>query len=242
MADTLRHLIYDIKERLNIHSDDTLTSDEHIAHMINQKRATYLKNYISNLRKEVSFEAKQEICLTLDSVPCDEEFEALESKERLPGIIETTGRNLLQGVYLPSISAKWINIIDYDRLPYIKGGRYNKNQIYITISPDRKVLVYSIAGNHLLLEDLKLSIIATNPEEADKLSCNNGGEECDFYDKPYPNSSDLNSIITSEIVRELTIKYRLPTDDLNDSSDNTTNVGMQMNNRDRRRRNTEEDN
>lgn len=224
---TLREIIYDIKERLNIFSDDNTFSDEHIAFMIKQKRAKLLKYYISNLRKEVSFDAKQEICLNLELVDCKQDINILESKENLPGIIETTGRNLIQSVNLPGIMSKWINIIGYERLPYLTGGRFNGKQIYITVSPDRKIMLYSLSGTHELIDNIKLSILAEDPEEADKLSCD-GSEECDFYDKKFPNEASLNDQIKNEIVQELTIKYRLPVDLMNDAMDNTANAGMQM--------------
>lgn len=228
MATTLRQMIYDVKERLNVYSDDTTFSDEHIAFMIKQKRAKLLKYYISNLRKEVSFDAKQEICLNLEYVDCKEGIDMLQSKESLPGIIETTGRNLIQNISLPSLASKWINVIGYERIPYLNGGRFNGKQIYITVGPNRKVLVYSLAGNHLLLEQIKAFILAEDPEEADALSCNDNGEVCDFYDKPYPNEASLNDQIKNEIVQELTLKYRIPVDLSNDVNDNTANAGMQM--------------
>lgn len=227
MATTLREMIYDVKERLNIYSDDNTFSDEHIAFMIKQKRAKLLKYYISNLRKEVSFDAKQEICLNLEYVDCKQGIDMLQSKESLPSIIETTGRNLIQNISLPSLASKWINVIGYERIPYLTGGRFNGKQIYITVSPDRKVLVYSLAGNHLLLEQLKAFILAEDPEEAEKLSCNTD-DTCDFYDKPYPNEASLNDQIKNEIVQELTMKYRIPVDLSNDTNDNTANAGMQM--------------
>ena len=228
MATTLRKMIYDIKERLNVYSDDNTFSDEHIAFMIIQKRAKLLKYYISNLRKEISFDAKQEICLNLELNDCIDGIDILKSKEKLPAIIETSGRNLLQSISLPSIASKWINVIGYERLPYLNGGRFNGKQLYVSVSPERHVLVYSLAGNHLLLENIKAHILAEDPEEADKLACNDSGEECDFYDKPFPNEASLNDQIKNEIVQEITMKYRIPSDLTNDATDNTSNAGMQM--------------
>ena len=50
---TLRQIIYDVKEIFNSYSDDALLSEEHIAFLINTKRAFYLKQYLSQLKREI---------------------------------------------------------------------------------------------------------------------------------------------------------------------------------------------
>lgn len=227
--ETLREIIYDIKERCGIYSDDSNFADEHIAQMIISKRNLLLKQYISNLRKEVPYDALQEICMKLTEIKCEDDLKYLQTEERLPGVIETSGKNLVEEVYFDSISARWVNIIKYNRVPYLKGTRFAHKQIYVTITPDRKVMVIKLDNTHVFIEDIKLKILASDPEAADELSCSTReGEPCDFYDKPFPCESSLIDIIKTQVTNDLTIKYRLPVDKVNDAEDNTDNAGMQM--------------
>ena len=99
----------------------------------------------------------------------------------------------------------------------------------MTITPDRKVMVIKLDNTHVFIEDIKLKILASDPEAADELSCSTReGEPCDFYDKPFPCESSLIDIIKTQVTNDLTIKYRLPVDKVNDAEDNTDNAGMQM--------------
>lgn len=227
--ETLRKIIYDIKERLGILSDDSNTSDEHIAQMIISKRAKLLKYYISNLRKEVPFDAMQEICIPLTETNCEDNIKTLESTIKLPGVIETSGKQLFEEIYLENSLSKWVNIIRFNRVPYLSGGRLNHKQIYVTVTPDRRIMVVNLNDSHLFLEEIKLKILASDPEEADKLSCpSTGDEQCDFYDKPFPCESSLIDTIKAEVTNDLTIKFRVPIDKVNNAEDDTDNTGMQL--------------
>lgn len=221
---SLREAIYDIKEMFSVYSDDALLSEEHIAYSLKSKRALYLRNYLSNPTKTIPLEAKQLICIKL--VPdemCEEDILFLRSNIQIPSTIESTGRANISDVFLNSRLAKYINIIDYVRLPYIMGGRRNNNQIYITIDPNNYLILFSLSGSHQLIEDIKLNIVAEDPEEADKLSCDINNIKCDFYDKQFPIEFSMLDMIKKEILNELIIKYRVPVDVINNTEDDTVN-------------------
>jgi hypothetical protein len=221
---TLREIIFDIKETFNTYSDDSLLENEHLAFIINTKRAAYLRNLISNLKREVPGQAKQLICLNLihDEL-CEADILFLRSEFPIPPTIESTGRSNITEAYLNSRLAKWINIVDYQRIPYLASGRFNNNQIYIAIDPNNYLILLSNSGNHELLKEIKLFIVAENPEEADAFNCNSTDETCDFYDKQYPIELSMINDIKREMLNELLIKYRLPVDTINDAEDNTVN-------------------
>lgn len=221
---TLRELIYDIKEMFSAYSDDILLSDEHLAFMIKTKRNTYLKNYISNLKKELPQQALQQICINLEEDElCEDNALFLKSTSKIPATLESTGRSNISQAFLNSRLAKWINIVNYERWPLIKsGGRYNHKQIYITLDPEDYLLVYSPSGNHELLEEIKLNNIFEDPEAAYNLTCDNS-PECDFYDSEFPIPGDMISLIRIEILNELLVKYKIPVDVVNNAEDDTVN-------------------
>jgi hypothetical protein len=221
---TLREAIYDIKEMFSVYSDDTLLSEEHIAYSLKLKRALYLRNYLSNITKSIPLEAKQLICINLEEDElCEEDILFLKSTIQIPSTIEATGRANISDVFLNSRLAKYINIIDYIRIPYIMGGRRNNNQIYITIDPNNYLILFSLSGNHQLINQVKLNIVAEDPEEADKLSCETGEDSCDYYDKQFPIELSMLDMIKKEILNELIIKYRIPVDTVNNTEDDTVN-------------------
>lgn len=233
---TGKELIYDIKEMFSQYADSSLLSNEHIFFKLKNKRNTYLKNYISNLKKEIPLQAMQTVCFNFEEDDlCEDDFLILKSTEKLPATIEATGRSNISQAYLPSRIAKWINIVDYQRLPYLKsGGRYNNKQIYITLDPEDYILVYSPSGNHEFIEDLKLNIVAEDPELAYQLQCDID-PECDFLDAQFPLPGDMADAISREIVNEYLIKYRVPVDVINNSEDDTINKGTTIDNARQRR-------
>ena len=234
---TLREIIYDVKEVFNSYSDDAFLSEEHIAFLVNSKRAFYLKRILSELKKEIPREFKQKICLSLEEDPdCNDDFILLNSSVKIPATIESTGRSNISEAFLDSKTAKWINIIDYIRLPYLKAGRFNRRQIYVMKDPDDYLLVTSVAGEHSLIENINLNIVAEDPEFADSVSlCLEGEDKCDFWDKQYPISLDVLELIRKDIINELTLKLRIPVDTINNSEDDTLNKVNLNNGRDRNR-------
>lgn len=232
---TLRKMIYDVKERVNAYSDDSNISDEHIAFLITQKRAKHTKYLISNLRKEISMDTFQTICFKMEAEDCNgEEGEGtvLKSNHPLPGIIETTGRSVLSQVKLDSRFTKWLNIVDYQRFPFLKYGRFIGKQLYVCVDEEGYLLMYNTLDSHIFVEDLKVKLIASDPEQADKLSCDDSEDSnCDFYDKKYPIDPFIIDTVLNEITEELTLKFRVPVDTLNNAEDDTANTGMQLTNR-----------
>ena len=233
---TLNEFIADIQEMFNAYTDDSMLSDEHLAFVFTNKRNAYLKNYISNIKTSLPLEAMQLICLKLEEdETCEDDFKFLKSTVKVPATLESTGRSNISQVFLNSRVAKWINIVDYSRLPYLSGGRYNNNQIYVAIDPNSNLIVYSPSGNHEYLEEIKLNIIAENPEEAYELQCDKE-DQCDFFDAKYPIESSMAAAIALEMKNELIMKYRMPIDPINNGNDDSIGNAPE-DDRSRRRRN-----
>ena len=95
---TLRQIIYDVKEIFNSYSDDALLSEEHIAFLINTKRAFYLKQYLSQLKLEfkgniledsIDFFKNYEFEKIKDLIIIEDEMSPKEKKRIKTIIIET---------------------------------------------------------------------------------------------------------------------------------------------------------
>jgi hypothetical protein len=223
---TLREMIYSAKEMLNAYSDDVTLSNEHLAFIFKNKRATYLEMLAANPRKQMPKEAYQLLCLNLKSTgECEDSKVILKSIEQIPSSINSDQDiQGIRSVKLDSIMAKWINIIEPERLPFIEAGRFNTNQIYVSKDVDDRLILLSLSNSHVFIDEVKIEVIAEDPEEADKLSCVQKGQaQCDFYDKKYPMPESLITTMVNETVNELLIKYRLSQDTVNNGSDDTLN-------------------
>jgi hypothetical protein len=224
---TLREMISSIKELVNAYSDDTTLSNEHLAFLIQNKRATYLEVISANPRKKMPTEAYQTLKLNMKALPdCEDEYIILSSLETLPQTINND--NDIEGigkVYLPSILAKWINIIGLERAPFIlSGGRFNSKQLYVTKSKEDNVLLFNVVNSHVFVTEIYVDILATNPEEADILNSEiiydaEGDPICDFYDKPYPLPEGLVKAVVMETAKELILKYQAGKDVENNGAD-----------------------
>jgi hypothetical protein len=221
---TLREMISSAREMVNAYSDDVTLSNEHLAFLFKNKRATYLEVLAANPRKQMPREAYQLLCLKLTPDPeCEDGVVLLKSNFILPATInsdqDTEG---IASVKLESIMSKWINVVAHERVPYLSEGRFNTNQIYVSVTSDRKVILFSPSNSHVFIEEVKLEVIAEDPEEADALVCLKPGEvACDFYDKKYPIPESLVAPIVTETVNELILKYRLKQDTVNNGADDT---------------------
>lgn len=224
---TLREMIFSAREQINAYSDDSVISDDHLAFMFQNKRATYLEVLAANPRKQMPSEAYQTLCFSIQpSDDCEDGNVILKSNLPFPASINSSqDTEGIGSVHLESIMAKWINIISHERIAFIEAGRFNTNQIYVSKDVDDKLILLSKSNSHVFIDEIKVKIIASNPEEADKLTCSTSSSEntCDFYDKKYPVPESLVKAIVSETVNELLIKLRLSQDTINNANDDTLN-------------------
>lgn len=218
---TLREIIYDIKEHLNIYSDDQKLSEEHIAFMIHNKRNMLLKQYMSNLKKEIPQEAIQTLCmpLTLED-NCFDDISVLKSSVKIPGTLENTGRSNIINAYVGARFIKHLNIIDYSRLPLVASEKFNHTQLFVTVDPKNYLIVFNTIGKHKLLESIEIEGVFEDPEDAFDLSCEAANNsECDFFDTDYPIEAALIDPLKNQIIQELLVKYKVPQDNINDGED-----------------------
>ena len=221
---SLTEMTYDILETFNAYSDDSSLSEEHIAFLIMTKRASYVKRLLSQMKSIIPSELKQKICLELEEDPvCNEDLVKLRSTKKIPPTIDATGRQNISDVYLDSRTAKWLNIVGYERLPYLHAGRMNDKQIYVMRDPDDYLVVVSKHGGHFLLRKMSLSIVAENPEKAAEMSSCESEDLCNFWEDEYPLPLDIADLIIKEIKNELTIKFRIPYDTTNNTNDDSLN-------------------
>lgn len=217
---TLRELIYDVREKYNAYSDDQNLSDDHIAFLLLNGRNMLMQQQMSNLRKPVPLEVRQVICLNfaVDS-QCFDEMDVLKSTVRIPPTLENTGRSNIIRVFAPgSRFTKNINVIDYNRMPFVGADKYAKKQLFVSVDQFSNLIAYNNDGQHIHLESLQVEGVFENPEEAHNLSCEKD-DGVHFWDTQFPIDSGLLFALSQQVSQELLLKYKLPLDIHNDGED-----------------------
>ena len=134
---TKLEIIYDIKEKLNIHTDDDTFTTEYISHLIDVKRSTLIKQSYSNLTKTIPSLLYQDVCLTLELVATVSGHTCygtvLRTKDPLPNVINISGREDLYIVGPIDIFQTAYNQVPIERFPFLGNNRFLGNQIYTAI-------------------------------------------------------------------------------------------------------------
>lgn len=224
---TLRELIYDVRERLKLASDDMDFTDEYIAHVIHIKRSLLIKQRFSKFTRNIPEEVKQLMCINLEVVdtisgqPCFGDI--LRSVETIPNLIEIGGRSALVGVRVLDRLHPYINIISMERLPFVGHNNWLSKQIYVALDADNKLYFKSDNPLHYNLEEVQVIAVVQNPEEADALLCDKADDDCEFFDKDYPIDSYLVHDIINLIIAELAPGLNIPDDKVNNADESNRN-------------------
>lgn len=225
----LNKIIYDIRERLKLNSDDIGYTDEYLAHLIDINRVFLVKQRFTNFTKNVPEELKQVICVDLevaDSIDGEPCFgNVLRSVSTIPSLLEIGGRSAIIGVRVEDIMHPHLNIVSTERLPYVGYNKWLTKEMYIALDGDNKLYIKSSNPQHLNLEKIKLIGVFSSPEEADAMLCTPVGEECDYFEKEYPMEGYLIKDLVNMIIQDIAPTLIIPKDNVNDSSEPSNHQG-----------------
>lgn len=219
---TLNEIIYDIREKLKLNSDDIDITNEYLTHLVNVKRVFLLKQRFNKFTRNIPEEVKQLVCINLEVVnrinnePCFGDI--LKSKSTIPSTMEIGGRSSIIGIRVNDILYPHINIIPVERLPFVGYNKWLKKQIYVALDADNNLYFKSDNPMHLNLESVKIIGVFSNPKEAESLNCTST-IECEYEDKEYPIEPYLVNDVVNLIAKELGATLTIPNDNVNDASE-----------------------
>lgn len=216
---TLNEIIYDIREKLKINSDDTDITDEYLGHLVGVKRASLVKQRYGKISKNIPELLKQTVCLTLtnnfSTSGC--KLEGLISEQSIPPYIETYNRENVLYVSLDDYTSIPLTIIPTQRIPFLGHNSWTRNQIYVAINTDEKVMLFSERSGFSLIDSIKVTAIFTDPEKAYD-SCTSE-KTCEFYDEEYPINGPMITDIVNIITKELAPSINLKEDKVNNADE-----------------------
>lgn len=219
---TWKEMIYMAMDELKLtSSDDLYITEEHVKFLLSKYRGMLLQQQYKDIKKEVPESNFQTLCLDLektnaiDGVPC-EGGTYLKTKEKIP----TTLPVATAKVYLSDYYGGDITFISKERMRYVGYNKWLQNITYASLGPDNYLYLKSSNPQFLYLENLKLTGIFENPEDAAKYECERQDEDkCDPLDLKYPLEEALIPQVIQLVVKELTGVVYKPADSANDASD-----------------------
>lgn len=221
---TLNKIVYSLKEEFNQYSDDNFFSNEFIAFQVNQIRNDFILRHYNNPTTPLQKSLYSKVCLPLVDYEesCSEDIYILTSSVPLPSLINFSDKQSIRDVSLGSIRSKYINFLNFERLPYFQAGKFSGTQLYYSIDNEGRLLLIN-TNRQLLNDSITLSVLTSDPEAAFELRCDKGEEgDClDFNDSEYPIDGTTYNVVMQSLRQQLLTKFRIPTDKANDSDDET---------------------
>lgn len=219
------NIIYDIKEKLKISSDDSDLTTEYISHLIDVKRATLIKQSYSNMTKTIPSLLYQDVCLTLEVAPLIPGMTCygtiLRTVEPLPDVLNISGREDLYLVRPIDIMATAYNQVPIERFAFLGNNRFLGRQIYTALGTDKRIYFYSAQDSYKFIENVSIKGVFESTSAAAQYSCDTACT--DEYNSEYPLEGYMINEIVNLIVKELvTPTLQLPKDELNDADDERT--------------------
>lgn len=133
---TRLEIVYNIKELLKEHTDDSLVSNDHILFLFGTYRAKYLRQLYSDRAKAIDNSALQTLCLStspVDRGTCGVtvDCEIVRTKNQIPDLLSIKGRPALTFVGPPIIGASGFDRISNGQVNSCMTDSYSTTSFFI---------------------------------------------------------------------------------------------------------------
>jgi hypothetical protein len=216
-----RQIIYNVREKLKLNSDDSDTSDELIAHLVDLKRVKVLMQRMAQGTWRLPVEVKQEIKMDLEVVDSVDGMSCfgkiLRTKDPIPNMIRSKGTDGGITIRRADKVSLPIDIIRLDRLPYAGNGMFLQQLTYAAFDYDNRLYLVSNQKKHLLQESILVGGAFEDVEAADELTI---GIDLtvDAWDRNYPFTADLSDTVVEMVVLDLAKSAPIIEDKINDAN------------------------
>ena len=215
---TLKELIYDVRNILKLSSDDSNITNTYIKHKLNQHRIKLTRQRLGDIRRIASVDYKQEIQFNLESITTPDLENNIRSSVVIPKILDINSIDNRSTLASTNGMQKPFVMTSFRRLKYVGTRSHLAHLIYGAIGSDSKMYFNSGNNNYRLMNKASLYAIFEDPEEAYELDPYkvNGVE---FWDTPYPIEPSLSADLVNSVVKDLSITFQLKEDKINDGED-----------------------
>jgi hypothetical protein len=220
---TRLELIYNVKELMKDHTDDSLMSDRHILFLHDLFRARLLRQLYSDRSKGLDDSAMQDICLEMQLVdkglcgittPCT----VARSVKRLPELLSLKGRNALVKVAPAVVGAKPFEIIQEGEVNSTIEDKYSYTSAFIS---DGYVYMVEKTPAAKLIKCISITGIFDTPNELEEhyncCGCSDKQTPCVTDETQYPAPGHMLSDISESVLQSFLRTIQVPRDEDNDS-------------------------
>ena len=213
---TYNEIIYTVRESLRRYTVDSTIDDREIIFQINMQRALFLKNEYNKSHRNAIETVKQTLCVNL----IDDEDCTLVTEVQIPKFIE-----LHEKPSISRITSKVQSDIPFDYVPFVKfpfagNGRFNKKNVFVTLTPDSRLLLKS--GNNIfkMLDKILITGVFENPLDLANFKCDlNEETDCFTKDKEYPLTPHTFMYILPLVTDYFLRKLQIPRDTTNNANE-----------------------
>lgn len=221
----ISEVIYMILDELKMTSDDSFFNERHIAFLIANYRALFIKReylakkILDDLIPDTNY---QTLCLDLEYTgdDCDiDDVPFLKSKKKIPKLMGV-GKVTLNTCSMVNDS---LDFVTMSSLKYSGNGRFDGNRLFAAIGPDQHLYIRSKNPQFKYLKQVKITALFDDIKDEDGSELGSG---CNGYDIELPVESAMLPKIITSIVQELSGSVYKPQDKVNNNNDDLSKVGL----------------
>tara|TARA_R110002050_G_scaffold222946_1_gene358723 strand:+ start:174 stop:842 length:669 start_codon:yes stop_codon:yes gene_type:complete len=218
---TKREIIYQVFEKVTVHTGDSKISEEFVSSLIDTKRAFLIKQQYSSKSWNMPREVKQE--LTIDVVLSDRVGGYSSAGKVLTTIVPMPKSIKIKGKEGPLLLRKLdqseipINIVSIERVPYLFQNKFTQHLTYCAIDLEGKILILSNDNKINFLKKIKVTDVFESPDTARTYV--SGATASDSWDDEYPIEASMIDVVVQMILKDLAVTLSIPEDKRNDSDD-----------------------
>lgn len=219
---TLKELVYSTREQLHLFSDDSLISNEYIAHCIKTARAMLLTQKYSNRSNIISNKIRQSFNKELELVDSNSFISNLDTilRTKYPLQYPFEAFNLKSNIKITSGSFTDISFtfISMERVPFVGKSKWLLNNIYVFLGDDMRLYFVSSSPKVKVLENVKIMMCTENPEIA-YMETIDYDPDIDYWDTEYQLDEEMVFSLIEVVIKKLATSMQIKPDKINDSDD-----------------------
>jgi hypothetical protein len=217
---TLNEIVYDVKERMNINSDDRSFDfpEPHILFVYEETRAAVLNQRLNRSGRLVDDALYQTIIVEMEKVDrsfcpaCPIGCKILRSTEQIPGILSLHSHALVDRVGPNDVLSKKYKFLEYSHVNNAFSSPFSDKYVYTFILNG---YLFAVSQNKML-NSVKKMVVRAVFEEPSKFMGESG--LCYGDCNTYPMVMKLHGDVIQYATQKLMVKYQIPED-----SDNNAN-------------------
>jgi hypothetical protein len=215
---TLNEIIYTIRESLRRYTVDSTVDDREIIFQVNLQRALYFRNEFNKNYRDVIETNKQTLCLNL--IPYEKDNCVLISNKEIPRFIELHEKPSISRITSSVQHDVPFDIVSFTKLPFVGNGRFNTKNVFVSLTPDSKLIVKSKNKQLSMLNKILVTGVFENPLALQSFKCDlEETQDCFSFDKEYPMSPHTFVYIMQNVVNYFLAKLQIPVDASNNADE-----------------------